>query len=102
MKEIRQFGKIKGHYQLYGNITNNDYNLALCKLYGLNPKNVKGLKEEYNNMEEIKAIIPIELLDEIAMLTNLLEEKEEGTEYPQEYKSKLKMTLSQIENKLSL
>ncbi len=49
--EIRQFGKIKGHYQLYGDITPNDYNLALCKCYGINPKDVIGLKEEYNNKD---------------------------------------------------
>lgn len=53
-------------------------------------------------MEEIKAIIPTELIEEIAMLTQLLDEKEEGTQYPTEYKAKLKMTLSQIENKLGL
>lgn len=53
-------------------------------------------------MEEIKAIIPTELIEEIAMLTQLLEEKEEGTEHPTEHKAKLKMTLSQIERKLEL
>lgn len=53
-------------------------------------------------MEQIKAIIPIELLEEIAMLTQLLEEKEEGIEHPTEYKSKLKIILSQLENKLEL
>lgn len=53
-------------------------------------------------MEQIKAIIPTELIEEIAMLTQLMEEQEEGTQYPTEYQSKLKMTLSQIERKLEL
>lgn len=53
-------------------------------------------------MEQIKAIIPLELIEEIAMLTQLMEEQEEGVRYPTEYKSKLRMTLSQIERKLEL
>lgn len=53
-------------------------------------------------MEQIKAIIPLELLDDAERLTLLMEEKEEGVRYPREYKSKLKMTLSQIERKLEL
>lgn len=53
-------------------------------------------------METAKTIIPIELLDDIERLTLLMEENEEGTQYPTEYKAKLKMTLSQIERKLEL
>lgn len=53
-------------------------------------------------METAKAIIPLELKEEIEMLTFLLEEQEEGVRYPTEYKSKLNMTLSQIERKLEL
>lgn len=53
-------------------------------------------------MDTAKTVIPLELLEDIAILTNLLEEKEEGTEHPSEYKAKLKMTLSQIERKLEL
>lgn len=53
-------------------------------------------------METAKTVIPLELLEDVARLTNLMEEKEEGTEYPTEYKAKLKMTLSQIERKLEL
>lgn len=53
-------------------------------------------------MEQIKAIIPTDLTEEIEMLTFLLEEMEEGVRYPTEYKAKLKMTLSQIERKLEL
>lgn len=44
--EKRDFKKINGHYQLTGNITPNDYNLALCKLYGINPNNVQGLNNK--------------------------------------------------------
>lgn len=53
-------------------------------------------------METAKTIIPLELIEEIEMLTFLLEEQEEGVRYPNEYKSKLRMTLSQIERKLEL
>lgn len=53
-------------------------------------------------METAKAVIPLELLEDVARLTNLYEELQEGTQHPTEYQSKLKMTLSQIERKLEL
>lgn len=53
-------------------------------------------------METAKVMIPVELIEEIAMLTQLLDEREEGITHPTEYKSKLKMTLSQLERKLEI
>lgn len=44
--EKREFGKLNGHYQLYGNVTNKDYNMALCYLCNINPKTVKGLTDK--------------------------------------------------------
>ena len=49
--EQRNFGKVNGHYQLYGKVTNNDYNLAYCKLIGIDPNTVQGLIYNETNLD---------------------------------------------------
>lgn len=51
-------------------------------------------------METAKTIIPIDLIEDIARVTNLYEELQEGITHPQEYNSKLIMTLEELKNKL--
>ena len=49
--EFREFSRVNGKYKLYGKITNNDINLYYCKLYGIDPNTVDGLKNEETNID---------------------------------------------------